>query len=112
MSAANMESFIRSYSTLMLTMWRDDEERARLLADPTGYAAAAGLPVAPGSIVEVDTSACALPMSPEDVMADWSRTPGRHILHVPDASVAEHGELTETQLQSVAAGLLCVIEIV
>lgn len=111
MSTGPQESFIRTYSTLLLAVWRDRDERARLLADPTRYAAEAGLPVAPGARVEVDTGPQQTPLAGQDILAAWNGTPGLHVLRVPAAPAPDRGELTDQQLRSVAAGLLCVIEI-
>ncbi|MEV0004755.1 hypothetical protein AB0H28_21085 [Micromonospora sp. NPDC050980] len=97
--------FVTKYSELVTVVWRSDEELQRLLADPTGYATAAGLPVAPGATVEVDRAQPATLYTKEQIVADWSGTPGRHVLHVPEVPLVDLNELTEAELETVAGGV-------
>ena len=108
----NTDAFVRNYSHLMLGVWKDDSELSRLLADPTGYATEKGLPVASGATVTVDRSQPESLFTKDQVVADWTKTPGRHILHVPEAPLVDMGELTEEQLETVAGGGIIVIVII
>lgn len=96
--------FVQKYSDLMLGVWSSDEELASLLADPTGYTTAKGLPVAPGARVEVDRTQPEGLFHKDELVADWTATPGVHILHVPASSLVELAELNEAELDSVSAG--------
>jgi hypothetical protein len=96
--------FIRDYSMLLASVWSSDEELAKLLADPTRYATDKGLPVAEGATVEVlRTPGDTMPRK-DEVARSWTGTPGRHVLHLPETPPIDLGELTEAELDSVAAG--------
>jgi hypothetical protein len=97
--------FIEAYSDMVMAVWRDDAEAARLERDPAGYALAIGLPVAEGAVVVVDRSQPSEALTQDEVLADWNRTPGRHILHVPATPIIDLSELTEDELDLVAAGV-------
>ncbi|RKN47595.1 hypothetical protein [Micromonospora endolithica] len=97
--------FVTKYSELVTVVWRSDEELQRLLADPTGYATAAGLPVAPGAVVEVDRAQPETLYTKDQIVADWSGTPGRHVLHVPEVPLVDLNELSEAELESIAGGV-------
>jgi hypothetical protein len=112
MTDVNDKGFLRRYSAVVLAVWRDDSERIDLMADPTGYAVRAGLPVAAGAAVSVDDRPIAGPLSSENIISAWAGEPGRHVLLLPPAPPVDAGELADDQLASIAAGLLCLIEIV
>lgn len=97
--------FFAKYSELVTKVWSSDDELARLLADPTGYATEVGLPVAPGAVVEVDRTQPENLYAKEQIAADWNAGPGRHLLHVPETPLVDPKELTEDELASVAAGV-------
>ncbi|WCN79483.1 hypothetical protein [Micromonospora sp. LH3U1] len=97
--------FVTKYSELVTAVWRSDEELQRLLADPTAYATAAGLPVAAGATVEVDRAQPATLYTKDQIVADWAGTPGLHVLHVPEVPLVDLNELTEAELETVAGGV-------
>lgn len=96
--------FIEAYSDMVMAVWRDDAEAARLESDPRAYAVAAGLAVADGAEVVLDRSQPSEVLTQEQVLADWNATPGRHVLHVPGTPLIDLSELTEDELDLVAAG--------
>lgn len=96
--------FVRNYSQLLTKVWKDDKEMSALLANPTQYAINAGLPVANGNRVEVDRSAHeGLPTKTEIVEA-WTARTGVHVLRVPQDAPVDLAELTDAELDTVAAG--------
>jgi hypothetical protein len=97
--------FVAKYSELVTAVWRSDTELQALLADPTAYARAAGLPVADGATVEVDRAQPETLFAKDEIVADWAGTPGRHILHVPEVPLVDLSELTDAELESVAGGV-------
>jgi hypothetical protein len=97
-------AFIKSYSSLLTTVWTNEAEAAKLAEDPTAYARAKGLPVAAGSVVRVDSTAHEGLFHKDEVIADWTATPGVHILHVPATPVVDLDELRDADLESVSAG--------
>ncbi|WP_436528705.1 hypothetical protein [Actinoplanes sp. HUAS TT8] len=106
---ASPETFVRKYSELMLGVWRDDAELTKLLADPTKYATEAGLPVDAGATVTLDRGQKESLFTKDEVIGDWTKTPGQHILHVPETPLVDLSELTDDQLETVAGGLVVII---
>ncbi|GAA3265903.1 hypothetical protein GCM10020218_002290 [Dactylosporangium vinaceum] len=72
----------RQYVDLLVTVWRDEDEHRRLVADPTAYAVQAGLPVAPGDVVVLDRSELEHLPTRTDVMAKWDEGAKTHVLIV------------------------------
>jgi hypothetical protein len=99
------EEFLSIYLNLMGDVWQSKDEEARLLLDPTAYAAEKGLPVAEGSIVELDRSQPDGLLHGGDAISDWTRLPGKHILHVPADEIIDAEELCETELEMIGAGV-------
>jgi hypothetical protein len=112
MTIVDTESFFRAYSAVVLAAWRDDSAQAALLADPSGYTRRAGLPVDAGATVSIESGPAAGPLTKDGIVAAWTGSPGRHVLLLPAVPAVDLDELTDAQLNSVAAGVLCVIEII
>ena len=98
------QEFIDSYTSVLIASWTSDEEKARLLADPAGYAAAKGLPVEPGAVVRIDDTPHDGLFTQQEVLTAWSGTPGEHVLLVPATPVVDLDELDEADLEAIAAG--------
>jgi hypothetical protein len=96
--------FINDYSQLLITVWTDEAEAARLAADPTAYAREKGLPVAEGSVVRVDDSAHDGPFTQPEIVGGWTATPGVHVLYVPATPIVDVAELEDADLEAVSAG--------
>lgn len=97
-------SFIKDYSSLITTVWASDAEAAKLAQDPTAYAREKGLPVQPGDVVRLDRSPHDGLFTKEEVIQDWTATPGEHTLHVPVSPMVELDELSDAELDTVGAG--------
>jgi hypothetical protein len=95
--------FTRKYVDLLVKVWRDDDERRRIVADPTGYAIEAGLPVAPGDVVVLDRSQLEHLPTRQDVMSKWNEGASTHILIVPETPLIDTAELSEAELDLAAA---------
>jgi hypothetical protein len=89
------QEFIGSYVGLMHDVWRSKDEEARLLADPTAYAIAKGLPVDPGARVKIDRSQPGDLYLPDEIIRDWTAVPGEHVLHVPAEDLISDADLAE-----------------
>jgi hypothetical protein len=74
------------------------------VANPTAYATQKGLPVAQGSVVKLDRTQPASLFTSQQLIQDWSSTPGEHILHVPAEELISEADLTEDELETVAGG--------
>lgn len=105
-------AFTDAYLRLMDQIWHSSEEEARLVADPTAYARSKGLPVAEGAVVKLDRSQPEGLLRSDEVIADWTATPGVHILHAPAEEILA-SELSEDELEMVGAGnnyiIICLI---
>jgi hypothetical protein len=112
MAIENEELFVEKYSVLLLSAWRDELALNSILADPKKAAIEAGLPVDSGAIVRVDRTQPENPYSQKDVIRDWTETPGVHVLHVPEQPMVDLSELTEADLDTVAAGVVVVLIII
>jgi len=106
------DEFLQKYTELMVSVWRDENEERKLVADPKQYAIAAGLPVAAGATVVLDRSQTDGLFTQAQLLDDWNTTAGRHILHVPDAPLIDLAELDERELESVAGGTVDKVNII
>ena len=97
-------TFIRNYSLLLAAVWGNEAEAAKLTGDPTAYASSKGLPVDPGAVVRVDRTPHEGLFLKDEVIADWTATPGVHILHAPAAPVVDLDDLNDADLDSMSAG--------
>jgi hypothetical protein len=98
------KQFLNTYLNLMGEVWHSDEEEAKLLRNPTAFAIEKGLPVMPGATVQLDRSQPEGLLRSDDVIRDWTSTPGTHVLHVPAEEIINTGELTDNELELVSAG--------
>jgi hypothetical protein len=96
-------TFIRNYSLLLAAVWGSEAEAAKLTADPTAYASSKGLPVDPGAVVRVDRTPHEGLFLKDEVIADWTASPGVHVLHAPAAPVVDLDDLDDADLDSVNA---------
>lgn len=106
------KEFIDNYLKVMSSAWRAEAEEAKLVADPTAYAAAKGLPVEQGSVVKLDRTQPASLFTADQLVQDWTATPGVHILHVPSEELISEADLTEDELEMVVGGtvvIACVV---
>jgi hypothetical protein len=96
--------FLTKYTGMMVSVWRDENEERKLLADPKQYAIESGLPVAEGDSVRLDRSQVDGLFTKEQLLDDWNGTAGEHVLHVPAAPLIDLSELDERELEMVAGG--------
>jgi hypothetical protein len=100
--------FLDDYLQVMGLAWRSEAEEARLVADPTAYAIQNGLPVEAGAVVKLDRTQPDSIFTAEQLVADWTATPGEHILHVPAEELISEAELDEAELETVAGGTVVI----
>jgi hypothetical protein len=103
------KEFLDTYLKVMSSAWRTEGEEAKLVANPTAYATSSGLPVEPGSVVKLDRSQPASLFTADQLIQDWTATPGQHILHVPAEELISEADLTEDELETVSGGVNVVI---
>ena len=98
------KEFLDTYLQVMSSAWHTEGEEAKLIANPTAYATSGGLPVEPGSVVKLDRSQPASLFTADQLIQDWTATPGEHILHVPAEELVSEADLTESELETVSGG--------
>jgi hypothetical protein len=98
------KEFLDTYLQVMGSAWHTEGEEAKLVANPTAYASAKGLPVEQGSVVTLDRTQPASLFTADQLIADWTATPGQHILHVPAEELISEADLTEDELETVSGG--------
>jgi hypothetical protein len=96
--------FLDNYLQAMGSAWHSAPEEAKLVANPTGYAAEKGLPVEPGSVVKLDRTQPESLFTIDELVRDWIANPGEHILHIPAEELITEADLTEAELETVAGG--------
>lgn len=98
------KEFLDTYLKVMASAWHTEGEDAKLVANPTAYATQKGLPVELGSVVKLDRTQPASLFTADQLIQDWTVTPGEHILHVPAEEVISEADLTEDELETVSGG--------
>jgi hypothetical protein len=101
--------FLEKYSTLLVTAWRDEDAMNTILADPRKAAVDVGLPVEAGATVLVDRTQPESPYSKAETIRDWTATPGRHVLHLPEQPMIDAAELTEAELDTVSGACSVIV---
>jgi hypothetical protein len=98
------KEFLDNYLQAMGSAWRSESEEAKLVANPTAYAAEKGLPVEPGAVVKLDRTQPDSLFTADQLIHDWAARPGEHILHVPAEELITEADLSDDELETVAGG--------
>ena len=107
LEAKDRESFVRSWGTVLTRSWEDEEFRSQLQADPAGVLNENGVAIQDGADVN-------LVKPPEDAGPDLDaqirayeegQESGTYTFYVQDADQIETQEVSETELEGVAAGM-------
>jgi len=100
--------FITAYSKVLTTAWADDKYMANLKSNPAATLAAAGLAVPAGVTVHIKSSTGG-DGTLEDQLKLWEEGLGKKSvdLYVPAQPQMADGELSDTQLESIAGGSDC-----
>jgi hypothetical protein len=105
------KQFLRDYQSLLLRVWQDTGEEAKLVADPTSYARESGLPVAAGKTVVLDRSQPQGMLIGSKLIQAWN-SDGTHVLHVPATPLINFDELTEEELEAVSGAVVVIIIVI
>ena len=100
------KQFLRDYQSLILGVWQDTGEEAKLVSDPTGYAREHGLPVPAGATVTLDRTQPDGMLVGSQLVQQWESGP---VLHVPATPLINFDELTEDELEAVSGALVVII---
>ena len=102
------KQFLRDYQSLILGVWQDTGEEAKLVSDPTGYARTHGLPVAAGKTVVLDRTQPEGMLVGSQLVQAWN-SDGNHVLYVPATPLINFDELSEEELEAVSGALIVII---
>jgi hypothetical protein len=103
--------FLKDYNALILSVWQNDGEEARLVADPTAYAKQAGLPVEDGKTVVLDRTQPNGMLIGSKLVEAWNSA-GQHVLRVPAIPLVDFDELNEEELEAAGGFFFLLIIIV
>ena len=108
MNREQRSKFIAAYSKVLTTAWADDKYMAKLKADPAATLSAAGLAVPAGVKINLKTSGGG-DGTLEDQLKLWEEGVAKKSvdLYVPAQPAMADGELSDTQLESIAGGSDC-----
>jgi peroxiredoxin len=104
------KQFLKDYNALVLSVWQNEGEEAKLISDPTAYAKQAGLPVEDGKTVVLDRSQPNGMLIGSKLVEAWHGD-GQHVLHVPAVPLVDFDELSEDELEA-AAGVFFLLIII
>jgi hypothetical protein len=102
------KQFLKDYQALILGVWQNTGEEAKLVADPTGYAKLSGLPVEAGKTVVLDRSQPEGMLVGSQLIQAWNAE-GQHTLYVPAAPLINFDELSEEELEAVSGAFIVII---
>ena len=102
--------FVNAFTRLLITAWSSEEFSARLVGDPRSALAEVGLEVPANAEIVLDRSITGQREGNMDgQVALWEEglATGRFELHVPETPQIDTAELSESDLDAVAAGSSC-----
>jgi len=109
LNAQERAEFVNSYTRVLITAWSSEDFSNRLAQDPKGALTEAGLTIPANAQVEIIRSVTE--SSPEASLDSqvqlWETgiASGRFVLYVPETPQIDMAELSEGDLDAVAAGL-------
>jgi hypothetical protein len=111
MSENDTKQFLKDYQSLILGVWQDTGEEAKLVSDPTGYAREHGLPVEAGKTVVLDRSQPDGMLVGSKLVREWNGE-AQHVLYVPATPLINFDELSEEELEAVSGALVVIIIVI
>ena len=106
MDTREREEFVRAWGSVLMKSWEDDDFKARLHSDPKAVLKGAGLDIQ-------DDATVTLEAPPADAGPDLDRqielyaegrSSGSYLFYVQDSNQLETQEISEKELEGVAAG--------
>jgi len=109
LNAQERAEFVNAYTRVLITAWASEDFSSRLGQDPKATLAEAGLVIPEGGTVEiVRTVTDGAPEASLDSQVELWETGiagGHYVLYVPETPQIDMAELSEGDLDAVAAGL-------
>jgi hypothetical protein len=106
MDTREREEFVRTWGTVLMKSWEDEDYKARLHADPKAVLTEAGLPLQSDATVTLESPPADAGPDLEkqiDLYAE-GRESGSYVFYVQDSNQLQTQEISEKELEGVAAG--------
>ena len=112
LEAKEREEFVRAWGTILMKSWEDDDFKSRLQDDPKSVMTENGLQVQDDATINLETP-------PEDAGPDLERQidlyeegreSGTYLFYVQESSQVQTQEVSEQELEGVAAGAMLVVD--
>lgn len=109
LSTSEREQFVRTWGSVLMQSWEDDDFKARLNSDPKAVLVEAGMDLQDDATVTLETP-------PADAGPDLDRQidlyaagrdSGRYVFYVQESNELRTQEITESELEGVSAGTCC-----
>lgn len=109
LSTQEREQFVRAWGTVLMQSWEDDDYKARLNADPKAVLTEAGLDIPDGATVtlEAPPAEAGPDLDRQIEMFAAGRDSGSYTFYIQESNQLRTQEITEQELDSVAAGACC-----
>ena len=103
------EGFIRSWGTLLMRTWEDEEFRSQLQANPADVLNENGVAIQEGAEVNLVTPPADAGPDLEMQIREYEQgqESGTYTFYVQDANQIETQEVSEQELEGVSAGACC-----
>ena len=107
MDIREREEFVRAWGSVLMKSWEDDDFKARLRSDPKAALQNAGLDIQDDAVVTLEAPpANAGPDLDRQIeLYAAGRVSGSYLFYLQDSNQLETQEISETELQGVAAGV-------
>lgn len=100
------EEFVRTWGTVLMRSWEDDDFKSRLHSDPRAVLTDAGMDLQDDAEIMLETPpADAGPdLDRQIALYEEGRESGRYVFYVQESNQLQTQEISEQELEGVAAG--------
>ena len=109
LSTHEREQFVRTWGSVLMKSWEDDDFRSRLYTDPRAVRTEAGLALQDGAtvVLEQPPADAAPDLDRQIDMYEQGRATGDYVFYVQESNQLPTQEISENELEGVAAGACC-----
>jgi hypothetical protein len=106
LDARDRENFVHTWGAILMKSWEDEDFKQRLHNDPKSVLAEEGIEVAPDAQVVIETPpADAGPDLDKQIsLFEEGQSSGTYVFYVQESNQLETQEISEKELEGVAAG--------
>ncbi len=100
------ENFVHTWGKILMKSWEDEDFKQRLHDDPNAVFAEEGLEVQPGATINIETppSDAGPDLDRQVALYEEGRDTGTYTFYVQESNQLETQEISEKELEGVAAG--------